>query len=138
MQLPYDIRAGLDIKLKAYTVEGDCHLFIAKSLSLMVNGARVYVHRLVFMLHNGSIPKGKVVTQSCKNKRCINPAHLILLTNSYDKVKKFCHRGHEKRWAKRSGRSYCPTCLKQYKKVYRSKHNGNTSDTSGQAENDTT
>lgn len=37
-------------------------------------------HRASYQLFTGEIPKGKVVVQACKNRLCVNPEHLILLT----------------------------------------------------------
>lgn len=42
-------------------------------------------HRLSFVLHNGSIPQGKIVRHKCDVKCCVNPNHLELGT-SYDNV----------------------------------------------------
>lgn len=46
------------------------------------NGAPIrrtwIIHRLVWTIKNGPIPRGYTVRHTCGNKHCINPAHLEL------------------------------------------------------------
>jgi hypothetical protein len=44
-------------------------------------GGLGYAHRISFTLHNGPIPKGKVVDHICHNRGCVNPGHLRLATH---------------------------------------------------------
>lgn len=41
-----------------------------------VNGKNRLAHRVSYMLTVGEIPEGKVLDHLCKNKGCVNPAHL--------------------------------------------------------------
>ena len=45
-------------------------------------GKPIGIHRLAYEFYIGKIPEGKRVIRSCKNKRCINPDHLILSSTS--------------------------------------------------------
>lgn len=56
---------------------------------MKIAGRWIRVHRLVWELLHGRIPKGKVVGHICSefgaekdNRRCVNPLHLRLVTRS--------------------------------------------------------
>lgn len=87
------------------------------------------VHRLMYQIHHGEIPKGQLVCHRCDRPGCWNPVHLWLGTpkqNSLDMSNKrrqrwqrhtHCQRGHEftdeNTWVfYRSGRPIrkCRTC----------------------------
>lgn len=59
-----------------------------------------HAHRVCWELVNGPIPDGKLVLHHCDNRRCVNPTHLFLGTQSdnvNDRVKKgrsACGEGH--------------------------------------------
>jgi hypothetical protein len=58
------------------------------------DGDRKYVHRFVFELCFGPIPKGMNVCHVCDNPRCVNPDHLFVGTQS-DNLKDCVAKG---RW----------------------------------------
>lgn len=44
-----------------------------------------YIHRAIYEVYVGEIPKGHVIRHLCHNKNCVNPAHLATGTQ-YDNV----------------------------------------------------
>jgi len=44
-------------------------------------GKTRYLHRVVWEIYHGQIPKGQLVSQVCGNRRCTNPDHLTLITS---------------------------------------------------------
>lgn len=45
------------------------------------NGKTYSLHKLMFILFKGSIPKHLVCRHTCNNTRCVNPDHIILGTH---------------------------------------------------------
>ena len=43
---------------------------------IMVDGKYEYVHRIVYMHHNGAIPEGHEILHSCDNSICVEPTHV--------------------------------------------------------------
>ena len=91
---------------------------------LMVDGRYRYVHRLMYMICVGPIPKGQVPDHViCENPPCCNPAHLELVTKAENSRRARgvwldeCQRGHALTgWnaMKRSdGRTSCRTCFNE-------------------------
>lgn len=77
-------------------------------------------HRVVYELANGPIPDGLEIDHLCRNRGCINPAHLEAVTHRENVLRKpsaaFCRQGHETAvYRVGAGRgSYCRKCKSAY------------------------
>ncbi len=63
-----------------------------------IDGKQIRIHRFVWELYNGPIPKGMNVLHRCDTPPCWNPYHLFLGTqhdNMQDKMKKGRAKGFE-------------------------------------------
>ena len=78
-----------------------------------------YGHRFAYEHFVGPVPKGKHVHHICKNKICVNPAHLELITPKeypgiHNADKTHCKRGHplsgENLMPNNYGRRVCRAC----------------------------
>lgn len=69
--------------------------------SFRVRGTTVRAHRFIYELLIGRIPNGLELDHSCRNRRCVNVAHLEPVTHaenmrrSKEATKTHCLRGHE-------------------------------------------
>ena len=97
-------------------------------------GRTISAHRQAWELEHGPISEGMTVDHTCFNIRCVNTAHLRLLTasenarNQRSARKTHCSRGHEYttentylRPAGVSGRRDCRTCIRERVARYQAK-----------------
>lgn len=99
----------------------------------------VLAHRAAWVHVNGQVPVGMTLDHLCKNRRCVNPTHLRLLSN-YENARRNaggdwpigeCGRGHssaslvERQRRAKSGRRYlalkCIECEREQQQRYRGK-----------------
>jgi hypothetical protein len=65
--------------------EDECWTWAASLISagyghIWIEGAMHYAHRVAYELFNRPIPDGLVIDHLCRNRRCVNPAHLEPVT----------------------------------------------------------
>jgi len=117
---------------------------------ISMNGHLQRVHRIAYELLVGKIPEGFQLDHLCRNRDCVNPKHLEVVTSkinvlrgigltAINKRKTHCLNGHEftpkntyiiKKGAKKGGR-VCLPCqeirqsaesYKEYQKRYKQEH----------------
>lgn len=88
-------------------------------------------HRVSYYIKFGDISKDMVIDHICKNRSCVNPEHLRLVTKeqntmensksigAVNKAKKFCKNGHV--FDRFYGQRYCSTCQAEKTKRLRAK-----------------
>lgn len=91
-------------------------------------------HRVAYELSVGPIPHGLVTDHICRNRRCVNPAHLEVVTNKENIRRGFgipavngrrthCIHGHalegdNLKIRKADGHRVCLTCLRKHSRAW--------------------
>lgn len=98
---------------------------------------RVFAHRLVYEQSFGPIPEGKHIHHICGNKLCVNPVHLLAITQrehnhiheshehgaSVHRAKTHCKQGHsfdaENTYIAPNGQRVCRECQRRWTREWR-------------------
>lgn len=99
----------------------------------LADGRSTPAHRAVYEQHVGPIPVGLELDHRCRNKVCVNPAHLEPVTHS-ENMKRHraatrvdvCKRGHslDRTRTRDGGGRYCKTCNRDNKRAQRERLKG--------------
>lgn len=95
----------------------------------MTSQRKVHAYRASYTLLVGDVPKGLVLDHLCRNRRCVNPAHLEPVTvrenlmrgetkAAQNAAKTHCAHGHpftaDNLLKRQDGRRKCRECNRQY------------------------
>lgn len=96
--------------------------------NIRVNSDSRVAHRVGYELLRGPVPVGKQLDHTCRNRMCVNPAHLDVVTSRENTLrgqgptainarKEFCLRGHPfdetNTYRKPDGRRRCRICHRE-------------------------
>jgi hypothetical protein len=90
----------------------------------------VTAHRAAWSAVFGQVPEGQTIDHTCKNRRCVNVAHLRLMSN-FENARRTsgrdwplgeCFNGHPNELlTKRGGKWLCAPCSAQWQRDYRAR-----------------
>lgn len=84
-------------------------------------------HRWAYLTFVGPVPKGLVLDHLCRDRRCVNPRHLDLVTLRVNSqrgergTRPYCQRGHwytpATLYVARTGRRQCRVCRSEARRI---------------------
>lgn len=121
-------------------VQGRCHQWRGSVdddgyARFWLDGRNRRAYHVAYVTAHGPIPAGHDVDHHCRNRRCVNPAHLRALTHrdnvlassnvaAYRAAQTHCHRGHEFDEAntrrRKDGTRACRACARDRKAAAKS------------------
>lgn len=122
-------RDPLDRLMDKVEQRGDCWEFVGARRNgygvLGVDRATVYAHRYIYERMVAEIPPGLVIDHLCRNRACVNPAHLEPVPQRLNCLRgeragsrvSECKRGHaytpENTYTNPQGYRSCRTCKRE-------------------------
>lgn len=97
------------------------------------NGKPQGAHRLAYIDTRGHVPDGLTLDHLCRNRACVNPAHLEIVPRGENVLrgvgasarnmdKTTCPRGHMYDGMKKNGNRFCRTCTREQQRLHHEKH----------------
>nr|WTB35078.1 HNH endonuclease [Streptomyces sp. NBC_00830] len=95
--------------------------------SFSLKGTNLRAHRVAYTVARGELPEDKVLDHLCRNRPCVNPDHLELVTVQVNTLRgegpsaqaakaTHCPQGHpydeQNTWLERGRKRHCRTCNK--------------------------